>query len=103
MTFFRTFTTLIASLTCFECLDSVSASPASLSDELKPRAPPPGAVLSPNAQALVNQTVSYQQGTGHQWDRLVAQAFLALVKSVETNGYPSKSCTLDNVYVRREW
>jgi hypothetical protein len=107
MALFRAFTTLLASLACFEFSYFISASPAPLLDALKPRAVAPssltGAVLSSSAQTLVNQTVSGQQATGHQWDLLAAEALLALVKFVETNGWPSNSCTLDNAYVRREW
>jgi hypothetical protein len=103
----RVFTTLLASLACFELSYFVSASPAApLLDALKPRAAAPnpqGAVLSPSAQTLVNQTVSGLRSTGHQWDMLAAEALLTLVGFVESNGLPSKKCTLDNVYVRREW
>jgi hypothetical protein len=96
MALFRAFTTVLASLACFEFSYFASASPA-------PPLDPTGAVLSSIAQALVNQTVSGQQATGQQWDLLAAEALLTLVKFVETNGWPSKSCTLENVYVRREW
>jgi hypothetical protein len=93
MALFRDFTTLLFLLACFEFSYFVSAAPSG----------PTGAVLSPSAQTLVNQTVSWQQATGQQWDLLAAEALLTLVKFVETNGLPSPSCTLDNVYVRKEW
>jgi hypothetical protein len=91
--------TLLASLACFDFWGFVTASPAPQSDALLPRA----ATLSPNAQLLVNQTIATQQATGNQWNLLAAEALLKLVQYVGTDGWPSSTCTLDNVYVRREW
>jgi hypothetical protein len=85
---------LLASLACFDFWGFVTASPAPQSQ---------AATLSPNAQLLVNQTIATQQATGNQWNLLAAEALLKLVQSVGTRGWPSSTCTLDNVYVRREW
>jgi hypothetical protein len=91
--------TLLASLACFDYSGFVAASPAPQSAALQPRA----ATLSPHAQSLVNQTVATQQATRNQWNLLNAEALLKLVQYVGTHGWPSSTCTLDNVYVRREW
>ena len=93
--------TLLASFTFFEFSCFVSASSASLFHALRPRGS--SAVLSPHAQSLVNQTVEWQKATGNQWDLLAAEALLTLVEDVEANGWQSDDCTLDDVYVRREW
>jgi hypothetical protein len=95
--------TLLASLTCFDLWCFVSASPAPLLDTLQPPSKRAATVLSASEQSLVNQTVAAQKATGHQWDLLAAEALLTLVEYVETNGWPSPACSLDNVYVRREW
>jgi hypothetical protein len=101
--------TLLASLACFQLSGHVSASPApapapqsaAAASVAAPRRK--GAVLSSSAQVLVNQTVTAQRATGNQFNRLAAEALLKLAGYVETNGWPSSTCDLDNVYIRREW
>jgi hypothetical protein len=109
---FRAACTLLASLACFDISGFVVASPAPQAN-LLPRvastvagaaaAKPSGAVLSPSAKLLVNRTVAAQRATGAKWDLLAAEALLKLVVGVETHGWPSSACNLDNAYVRREW
>jgi hypothetical protein len=109
---FRAACTLLASLACFDISGFVVASPAPQAENLLPQVAstiaratpkPSGAVLSPSAKSLLNRTVTTQRATGDKWDLLAAEALLKLVVDVETHGWPSPACNLDNAHVRREW
>jgi hypothetical protein len=110
---FRAACGLLALLAYFDLSSFVFASPTPQPESPLPRAAvtaagaaaakPSGAVLSPSAQLLVNRTVASQRATGQKWDLLAAEALLKLVAHVETHGWPSRTCNLDNAHVRREW
>jgi hypothetical protein len=103
---------MLASLACVDILSQVSASPTQQLQYTPPRAATTvtgvstkllGAELSAGEKLLVNQIITQQRGTGLKWDGLTAEALLKLLKTVETSGWPSATCRLDNVSIRREW
>lgn len=61
------------------------------------------AKLSPKGQKVLDETTKWQESTGNGWDKLAAKALVTLVKDALKNGWPSEECTLEDVYVRKEW
>ena len=59
--------------------------------------------LAQQRESKVTEAIAYNKNTGFQTDALAASALENIIVDITQRGYPAKDCTLDDVYVRREW